>query len=224
MTLTKTKITKGLKDFELIAGVGSEASKQACAMTLLAFLNGRGWVDHPDCASHLIADNVIRANDDSDTTPEMRAELVQAGAEGVLDTWWVPSEVVLAGLTGEGGQFERTMRLLAFVAKWKKNKERPDLRAAHLSGANLQGANLQGASLSEANLGGADLRGANLSGAHLQGADLRGANLSGAHLQGADLRGANLSGADLHRANLHGANLREANLHRADLRGAYLGG
>ena len=185
MTLTKTKITKGLKDFELIAGVGSEASKQACAMTLLAFLNGRGWVDHPDCASHLIADNVIRANDDSDTTPEMRAELVQAGAEGVLDTWWVPSEVVLAGLTGEGGQFERTMGLLAFVAKWKKSKGRPDLREANLREADLHEVDLHEADLREADLHEADLHGANLRGANLHGANLRGAYLGGANLYGA---------------------------------------
>lgn len=40
MTKLAHPIDQALADFELISGVGAEADKQACAMTLLAFVCG----------------------------------------------------------------------------------------------------------------------------------------------------------------------------------------
>ena len=172
-------IEKALAEFELIGAVGSEAKKKACAMTLLAWVCGEEWSDHPPCASRLIANSVIRANDHPSTTPQMRRELVRAGEKGVLDTWWVPDEVVAFSLAlrevESSDVYERTLRLLARVVEWKVSKQRPVLSGAVLSGADLRGADLRGAVLSGAVLRGAVLRGAVLSGADLRGADLRGA-------------------------------------------------
>ena len=192
-------VEKALSDFELIAGVGSEAGKEACAMTLLAWVCGEPWSDHPPCAHRLIADRVVQANDAVDTTPEMRKELVRAGRIGVLDTWWVPVEVIAMGYAIEDGDsmpvYDRTLKLLAHIADWKDNKERPDLRGAVLRDAVLRGADLRGADLSRAVLSDAVLRGADLSDAILRDADLRGADLRGAVLRGAVLRDADLRGA-----------------------------
>ena len=157
-------IEKALAEFELIGAVGSEAKKKACAMTLLAWVCGEEWSDHPPCASRLIANSVIRANDHPSTTPQMRRELVRAGEKGVLDTWWVPDEVVAFSLAlrevESSDVYERTLRLLARVVEWKVSKQRPVLSGAVLSGADLRGAVLRGAVLSGADLRGADLRGA----------------------------------------------------------------
>jgi hypothetical protein len=193
-------IEKALSEFELIGGAGSEADKEACAMTLLAWVCGEGFTDHPPCAHRVIANNVIRANDHGNTTPEMRRELVRAGRTGVLDTWWVPGEALAMALALKDGEsadvYERTLRLLARIAEWKGgDKTRPNLRGANLRGANLRGANLRGANLGGADLGGANLGGADLGGANLGGADLGGANLGGANLGGANLGGADLGGA-----------------------------
>ena len=87
----RRSIEEALATFELIAGAGSEADHRACVMTLLAWVAGREWTDHPPCASPLIANNAIRVNDAQGTTPEMRAALVRLGESGILDTWWVPS-------------------------------------------------------------------------------------------------------------------------------------
>jgi hypothetical protein len=237
-------IEKALGEFELIGGVGGEAEKKACAMTLLAWVCGEPWTDHPPCAHRIIANNVIRANDHPQTTPEMRRELVRAGRTGVLDTWWVPGEAIVMSLALKEADsrdvYERTMRLLTRIAEWKDGgKERPVLRGADLSeavlrGADLSGADLREAVLSEADLSEAVLRGAVLSGADLSeavlrgadlsGAVLRGAVLSGAVLSGAVLRGAVLSGAVLSGAVLRGADLSEADLSEAVLRGAVLSG
>ena len=168
MTLTHP-IEQALSEFELIGGVGSEAEKKACAMTLLAWVCGEEWSDHPPCASRLIANNVVAANDARSTTKEMRRALVVVGERGVLDTWWVPDEVVALGLALREGEsadvYERTLRLLARIVEWKEHKQRPDLSRAVLSRAVLSGADLSGA----------DLRGAVLSRADLSRADLRGA-------------------------------------------------
>jgi hypothetical protein len=203
-------IEKALSEFELIGGVGVEADKKACAMTLLAWVCGEPWTDHPPCAQRVIANNVVRANDASSTTPEMRRELVRAGRTGVLDTWWVPGEAIAMSLAlceGDSADvYERTMRLLERIAEWKGgDKKRPVL-----SGADLRGADLSGADLSRA-----DLSGAVLSEAVLREAVLRGAVLSGAVLRGAVLRGADLSRADLREAVLSGADLSRAVLSRA---------
>jgi hypothetical protein len=218
-------IEKALGEFELIDSAGNEADKEACAMTLLAWVCGEPWTDHPPCAHRIIANNVIRANDARSTTPEMRQELVRAGRTGVLDTWWVPGEAIAMALALKEGDssdvYERTMRLLVRVAEWKDgDKTRPVLSGADLSGAVLRGAVLRGADLSGADLSGAVLRGADLSGADLSGADLSGADLRGADLRGADLSGAVLRGAVLSGAVLREADLRGAVLREADLRGA----
>jgi Uncharacterized low-complexity proteins len=154
-------IEKALGEFKLIKGAGSEASKEACATTLLAWVKGEDWTDHPSCMHSIIADNLIAANDAPRTTIEQQAELVRAGRMGALDTWWVPSEVIAFALAlREGGSsdaYERTMRLLAAVTEWKASddRERPVLRGAVLRGADLSDAILRGAGLR-----GADLRGA----------------------------------------------------------------
>ena len=75
-------VEKALMEFELVDGAGSPENKQACAMTLLAWVCDEPWSDHPPCAHRLIADLVIRANDHPDTTPEMRRELVRRMVEG----------------------------------------------------------------------------------------------------------------------------------------------
>ena len=214
----KYTLKEAFSKYDLVASQGAEDSKEACAMTLLAWLCGEKWTDHPDCTHRLIADVVIRANDDPTTTPEMRRRLVKLGVKGVLDTWWLPSHVVLACLSGEDqSPYGAATRLLTNVTAWKKNKEIPDLHEANLCGAKLYGANLCGA-----NLYGAKLCGANLREADLYGADLREADLYGANLYRADLREADLYGADLYGADLYGADLREADLREADLYGADL--
>jgi uncharacterized protein YjbI with pentapeptide repeats len=210
-----------LAEFKLIAGEGALEDHEACAMSLLAWLDECDeWTDHPQCAHPVITDQVIRANDAKTTTTEQRAELVRLGTTGVLDTWWVPVEVIAWTLAGERGeevsQYDRTVRSLQRITAWKEDRQRPDLSGADLSGANLSGANLSRADLSRADLSraylsGADLSRAYLSGANLSGANLSGANLSGAYLSGADLSRAYLSGADLSGANLSGANLSGAN-------------
>jgi hypothetical protein len=206
-------LTEAFKKFELINGAG-DGEQTACAMTLLSWVCGEEWSDHPPCAHRLIANAVIRANDATHTTPEMRRELVKAGVKGVLDTWWVPAEVIAVAIARTKEEvkekpteshFEAAMRLLTRIAEWKKTKTQPVLRGADLSGADLSGAVLRGAVLSDAVLRDADLSGADLSGAVLRGADLSGADLSGAVLRGAVLRGADLSGADLSGADLSGA-------------------
>ena len=194
----------------------------------------------------MIANNVIAANDHSNTTPQMRRELVLAGQEGALDTWWIPGEVIASCLAlredEEPEVFKRAIRLLQRIAEWKANKERPDLRGADLSGAVLRDADLS--DRERAVLRDADLSGADLSGAVLRDADLRGADLSDAvlrdavlsgsrpercrpercRLRGADLSGAVLRGADLSGAVLSDAVLRDADLSGADLSGAVLSG
>ena len=172
----RRSIDEALARFELIAGAGSEADQKACVMTLLAWVAGREWTDHPPCASPLIARNAIRVNDARETTPDMRAALVRLGELGILDTWWVPDIVVAAGLVLVEGEeisdYERVSHMLGFVAKWKLDKGLPP---------DLSGAVLSGAVLSDAVLSGADLRRAVLSGAVLSGAVLSGADLRRAY-------------------------------------------
>jgi hypothetical protein len=229
--MTAHTIEEALDAFELIAGVGSEANRQACAMSLLAWVNGDEWGDAMSCAHPLIRSLVIRANDAPDTTAKDRAELVRLGEHGVIETWWVPTEVVVAALAVEDGldpfgPLDTAKRVLTLVADWKAStdKVRPDLRGADLGGAYLGGAYLRGADLRGADLRGAYLRGAYLRGAYLGDANLMDANLMDANLMDANLRYANLRGADLRGADLRGAYLGGADLGGAYLGGAYLGG
>jgi hypothetical protein len=223
-------IDEALAQFTLIAGAGSEKFKQACAMTLLAWVAGREWTDAPECAHPIIRNAVIHVNDAAGTTPEMREQIVRAGETGILDTWWIPMQVVALAFALETGgekisEYDRLLRALNRIAKWKLDKGLPpSLAGADLAGANLAGAYLAGANLAGANLAGANLAGANLAGAYLARADLTGANLAGAYLADANLAGANLADAYLARAYLAGANLAGAYLADADLTGANLAG
>ena len=229
-TTRKRTITGALKQFDLIAGAGSESSKQACAMTLLAWVAGREWTDSPPCAHRLIRSRVIGVNDASGTTKAMRAAIVKAGATGILDTWWVPDRVVAWAFSHPQGEKQGTayaelLRALGRIAAWKGDKGLPPvLSGAVLSGADLRRAVLSDAVLSDAVLSGADLSGADLRRAVLRRADLRRAVLSDAVLSGADLSGADLSGAVLSGADLSGAVLSGAVLSDADLSDAVLSG
>ena len=163
-------IDEALAKFDLIAGVG-DGEKTACAMSLLAWIDGcDGWTDAPECVHRLVRENVIGANDHSFTTPEMRAELVRAGQEGILDTWWIPDSVIVGALVSKKDEpctvYERMLTAINRLAAWKLNKTRANLTGAYLTGANLMRANLTGANLT----------GANLTRAYLTGADLTDAN------------------------------------------------
>ena len=210
----KHGISTALKEFDLISGPGSEDSKKACAMTLLAWCAGREWSDAPPCAHPLIRAAVIHVNDASGTTPKMREAIVRAGKDGILDTWWIPAPVIVVAFALESkdeniAEYDRLLRALDRIAKWKLDKGLPpNLTDAYLTRANLAGANLAGADLAGADLADADLAGANLAGAYLVRANLAGAYLTGANLAGANLAGANLAAAYLTGANLTGAYLR----------------
>ena len=159
----KHDISTALKEFDLISGPGSEDSKKACAMTLLAWCAGREWSDAPPCAHPLIRTAVIHVNDASGTTPKMREAIVRAGKDGILDTWWIPAPVIAVAFALESkdeniAEYDRLLRALDRIAKWKLDKGLPP----NLAGAYLAGANLAGADLAGANLAGAYLAGANL--------------------------------------------------------------
>ena len=200
-------IDEALGRFCLEKGTG-DGKETACAMTMLSWVHDETWTDSPDCAHPVIRNNVVNVND-TELSHEQRAEIVRRGEYGVLDTWWIPTEVVVWAFSGERGEkisgYERLLRALTRIADWKTNKAKPNLVGADLVGAYLVGANLAGAYLVGANLARAYLVGANLARANLVGADLAGANLVGADLVGANLVGADLAGADLVGAYLVGA-------------------
>ena len=162
-------IDEALERFTLIGGnAGSPDKNTACAMTALSWVAGESWTDHPDCAHPILADLANRANDHGDTTPEQRAQIVRAGATGLIDTWWLPGEVVVAciaqAMLEAEAVVDRCLATLAWVTLWKESgRPRPYLRGADLRGAYLSGADLSGADLSVAYLRGADLSGADLS-------------------------------------------------------------
>ena len=196
-------VDEALARFELIGqSAGREDEGKACAMTALSWIAGEAWSDHPACAHRLLADLTIRANDADATTPEQRAEIVRAGESGIIDTWWVPTEVVVWAVS-EGNKtgddpVARALAAIEAVAAWKAGpKGRPDLTGADLTGANLARAYLAGADLADAYLADAYLVDANLAGAYLAGANLAGANLTGANLADANLTDADLAGAYL---------------------------
>ncbi len=248
MTITtRHTVEEALTKFELVSGAG-DGKQTACAMSMLNWIcynTEKGWSDAPECAHSLIRQVVIRANDAAGVTPEMRAELVKAGEHGILDTWWIPAEVVVQAMSAERGtvptEYDRALAMVQRIAAWKLDKAKPNLIGADLAGAYLTRADLTGADLTGAYLTGADLTRAYLTDAYLTRANLARANLTGANLTGANLAGANLTrayltdayltranltdadlaGADLAGANLTGADLTGANLTRANLAGAY---
>lgn len=126
-------LDEALGKFDLIAAQG-DGEKTACAMTLLAWMAGKDWTDKPECAHPTICSQVIQANDADRTTKAMRADLVRLGVEGVLDTWWVPAEVVAFQLILASREhksaYGRAKRLLERIAEWKQTRQRPDLSSA----------------------------------------------------------------------------------------------
>lgn len=151
MTETTTHtIHEALDRFDLVAGAG-DGKSTACVMTAISWVAGEAWTDSPQCAHRLLRAMTIVANDHPDTTPGQRAELVRAGADGLIDTWWVPDSVVLGCLaeSRHDDPVAETLATLALVSWWKLDKRRANLYRADLSGANLYGANLSGANHSE---------------------------------------------------------------------------
>lgn len=145
-------VGQALERFELVGGTaGSESDGTACAMSLLSWVDGSVWSDHPECAYPRLADVVIAANDAAATTVEQRVELVRAGVTGVLDTWWLPGVVVAwaiaEGIKAGDDPVARALATMAAVGRWKTSevKPRPVLRGADLRDADLRGAVLSGA-------------------------------------------------------------------------------
>jgi len=225
-TIQSHTIDEALAKFDLIAGKG-DGRKTACVMSAISWVAGEAFTDTPSCAHRLLRALTINANDADDTTPEDRAAILRAGEHGLLDTWWVPDEVIAAAMSAgkvtEGEEppedqrspVQRVLDVLGAVAWWKEDKQRADLRYADLGYADLGSADLGSADLGSANLRYADLRYANLRSANLRSADLRSADLGSADLRSADLRSANLGYANLGYADLRYANLRSANLRSA---------
>ena len=159
-------IDEALDRFELVRGPGRRNSNEACAMTLLAWVAGDRWTDVPECAHRIISRAAITVNDAAGTTPEMRERIVRAGEYGILDTWWIPAQVIVLAFALESkdeniSNFDRLLRALDRIAKWKTDKGSPPV----LTGAVLMDADLMDADLTGADLTGADLRGAVLTGA-----------------------------------------------------------
>jgi hypothetical protein len=223
-------ITEALDRFQLIEGKG-DGETTACVMSAISWVAGEAFTDAPTCAHPILTRLAIAANDAAGTTTEQRAEILRAGETGLLDTWWVPGQVIAIAQAqpkpadGETLPDEtpvaRCLRVLANITAWKVDKARPNLRSANLEyanlgSANLGSANLRSADLGYANLGSANqyanLGSANLGSANLRSADLGYANLGSANLGSADLRYANLGYADLRYADLGYANLRYADL------------
>jgi len=148
-------VDEALKEFRLIDGAGSEDDKTACAMTLLAWIAGRPWTDRPPCAHPTLCSIVIRGNDAATATAKTRASLVKAGLEGVLDTWWIPSKVLVWAQARPKDvkpltEHQFAMYVLKRIAKWKANRGLPGALDANLTSANLTSADLTSADLTSA--------------------------------------------------------------------------
>ena len=194
--MTRT-LEEALDKFTLVTGTaGSETDMTACAASLLSWVDGGPFTDHPTCAHPIINSLVIRAFDADATTDDERVSIVKAGMTGMLNTWDIPTAVVvMAHSRTEPGDDPRSLAALCLdvldaITWWKSDKQRPNLYRADLTGADLYRADLY-----RANLYGADLTGANLTRANLTRANLTRADLTGADLTRANLTGANLTGA-----------------------------
>ena len=144
--MTTHTIDEALAKFRLIKGAGSESGGEGCVTSLVSWLAGEPWSDHPRCAHRLLCDLVIRGNDHASTTEAEQVELLRAAdAGGLLDTWWIPTTVVVAAIAAapkDGTPFERALAVERFVVAWKVDKPPADLAGANLTGANLTRANL----------------------------------------------------------------------------------
>lgn len=156
MTETRPTIQEALDDWTLTKGtVGNVTSKEACAVSLPAWVKTGVLTDHPECAHPTLAPLVIEAFDAADTTDKEGVTLTLTAHDLLLDTWWVPSSAIvlaLAYVDADLRPFDRTMTILSSVKRWNE-EGRPVI---NLSEANLSGANLSGAYLYRANLSGAN--------------------------------------------------------------------
>ena len=158
-------LAEALDKFTLIKGGAGDGERTACETSLLNWVsNGDEWGDALSCAHPIIRSQMISHNDDAGTTSEQMIEAVRLGMDGAIDTWWVPTDVVIFHLSTPRDvamtRHEKLVTLLTGIAGWKANKQRVDLgganlRGAYLGGAYLGGAYLGGAYLGDANLGGA---------------------------------------------------------------------
>jgi hypothetical protein len=230
---------EALERFDLIVGwVGDPQKGTACAVSALSWVAGEPWSDHPQCAHPLLCDIVTSGNDAPDTTPEDREALVRAGVTGLLDTVDVPTEVVLAALSGarllpvlagrgpvaaQGYMATAVSALcvLKGVTAWRQGA-RGFTGPLFLDATFWQNPRVSIYDWRYANLSGMDMRGAQLGGAGMARARLSGANLSGAHLRFADFRQADLSSANLAGSDLSFADLRGATVDGADFTDADL--
>ena len=137
---TTHTIDEALERFHLIGNSGGNPDKgTACVMTALSWVAGEAWTDHPRCAHPVLANLAIRTNDHDDTTEAERIAVLRAGETGLMDTWWLPGEVVAwcisEGIKASEAPVERCLATLAVVTAWKDGKERVDLAGADLAGA-----------------------------------------------------------------------------------------
>ena len=97
-TIETHTIDEALAKFDLVNGVGN-GQDTACVMSAISWVAGEAFGDAPSCAHPALRCIAIGANDHPDTTPEQRAEILKAGEFGLIDTWWVPTEVIVAAMS-----------------------------------------------------------------------------------------------------------------------------
>ena len=128
---------EALERCALVKGAGNRKD-QACVMTALSWVAGQAWNDHLPCAHPLLNTWAIQGNDATGTTPEGRADILRAGATGILNTWWVPTEVVLSAWSQapqDTGAVARMVSVCAAVSEWKEAEAKP---RAYLARADLE--------------------------------------------------------------------------------------
>jgi uncharacterized protein YjbI with pentapeptide repeats len=227
------RVEEALRRFTFVAGSEGNPDKgTACPVSALSWVAKEEWSDHPDCAHPLICNVVIEASDDPSTTQEDLEALVWAGVSGLLDTAAVPTEVVLAAISGSrilhglAGQPETPVStalcVLAGVTAWKQGVRGNNLPLVLLRtcfvGASLNGLDLSGADLRYSNFDYADIAYTDLTGADMRHCMLRDAVLRDSDLSSADLSFADLRHASLFQARLSGTRFVGADLTAADMR------
>jgi hypothetical protein len=93
--MTRT-ITEALDRFQLVKGSKGDGDKTACLASLWNWVYGEDeWSDAFTCAHPIIRSLAISLNDDDDVPLEDMKAVALLGESGAIDTWWVPTEVVL---------------------------------------------------------------------------------------------------------------------------------